>query len=72
MLDYHIVDAKGLDVAFDPQIAFLILAVPLSSMGSTIAFGEDGYIDYSEYGSLESDDKSSWFTLRANCTVLKP
>lgn len=72
VLEYYIVDAKGLDAAFDPQIPFLILAVPLSAMGSTLAFGKDGYIDYSEYGSLEDDGGNSWFTLRANCTVLKP
>ena len=72
ILDYFIVEAKGLKVAFDPEIAFLILKVPLSSGGSVMAFNDDGYIDFSEYGVVDDDGAATWFMLRANCTVLKP
>ena len=61
---------EGLRVGFpEPVDGFSLKIFPQASAGGTMTFGDDGFVNFSQYGAT-ADDEDAWFMLRAHCTSL--
>ena len=67
----NLLAVDGLEFSAARPIAKFMLNAPISSSSGMMMFGDDGFIDFAQLGTLEADNSRAWWMLRARCTILK-
>ena len=67
----NLLEVDGLGFLHGQPLDESMLLNPVASPLGMMVFGDDGFVDFAQFGQVDAGGATAWWMLRANCTVIK-